>query len=59
MTGPPQVLANLLDQGKADKVEPTSYIFRLFIDLETGDERYREKVNCGMWVGSGMRRDQR
>ena len=55
-TGPPGVLANLLDPEKADKVQPTSYIFRLFINLETGDERYRERVNCGMWVGSGMRK---
>ncbi len=55
-TGPPRVLADLLDPEKADKVEPTAYIFRIFIDLETGDERYREKVNCGMWVGSGMRK---
>jgi hypothetical protein len=55
-TGPPDVLANLLDPEKADTVDPASYIFRLFIDLETGDERYRQKVNCGMWVGSGMRK---
>jgi hypothetical protein len=55
-TGPPSVLADLLDPEKADTVDPTSYIFRLFIDLETGDERYREEVNCGMWVGSGMRK---
>jgi hypothetical protein len=31
-------------------------MFRLFIDLETGDDRYRERVNYGMWVGSGMRK---
>lgn len=24
--------------------------------LETGDQRYAEKVNTGMWVGSGARR---
>ena len=24
--------------------------------METGDERYRDGINCGMWVGSGMRR---
>jgi hypothetical protein len=53
-TGPPAVLADLLDPEKADAVGPASYMFRLFIGLETGDERYREKVNCGMWVGSGM-----
>lgn len=24
--------------------------------METGDVRYRDKVNCGMWIGSGMRK---
>jgi hypothetical protein len=37
-------------------VDPRLYKFRLFVELETGDERYRDKVNCGMWVGSGMRK---
>lgn len=55
-TGPPEVLAQLADPELADKVDPNSYKFRLFIDMETGDERYRDRVNCGMWVGSGMRR---
>ncbi|TVY40614.1 UPF0311 protein [Lachnellula subtilissima] len=55
-TGPPEVLAQLSDPELADKVDPDSYKFRLFIEMETGDERYRDKVNCGMWVGSGMRK---
>ncbi|KAH6710760.1 hypothetical protein BKA61DRAFT_658605 [Leptodontidium sp. MPI-SDFR-AT-0119] len=55
-TGPPEILAQLADPEMADKVDPNSYKFRLFIDMETGDERYRDKVNCGMWVGSGMRK---
>ncbi|PMD27587.1 hypothetical protein NA56DRAFT_139772 [Hyaloscypha hepaticicola] len=55
-TGPPEVLAQLADPELADKVDPNSYKFRLFIDMETGDERYRDRINCGMWVGSGMRR---
>ncbi|TVY20490.1 UPF0311 protein [Lachnellula arida] len=55
-TGPPEVLAQLADPALADKVDPDSYKFRLFIEMETGDERYRDKVNCGMWVGSGMRK---
>ncbi|KAG4438017.1 hypothetical protein IFR05_006518 [Cadophora sp. M221] len=55
-TGPPEILAQLADPELADKVDPNSYKFRLFIDMETGDERYRDKVNCGMWVGSGMRK---
>jgi len=55
-TGSPEVLARLADPELADKVDPSEYKFRLFIDMETGDERYVEKVNCGMWVGSGMRK---
>ncbi|TVY50340.1 UPF0311 protein [Lachnellula cervina] len=55
-TGSPEVLAQLADPELADKVDPSSYKFRLFIEMETGDERYRDKVNCGMWVGSGMRK---
>ncbi|TVY32979.1 UPF0311 protein [Lachnellula occidentalis] len=55
-TGPPEVLAQLADPKLADKVDPDSYKFRLFIEMETGDKRYRDKVNCGMWVGSGVRK---
>ncbi|TGO77891.1 hypothetical protein BELL_0087g00260 [Botrytis elliptica] len=55
-TGPPEVLAQLADPALADQVDPNSYKFRLFIEMETGDERYCSKVNCGMWVGSGMRK---
>jgi hypothetical protein len=55
-TGPPEVLAQLNIPELADQVDPNSYKFRLFIEMETGDDRYREKVNCGMWVGSGMRK---
>ncbi|KAH7409525.1 hypothetical protein BKA64DRAFT_665178 [Cadophora sp. MPI-SDFR-AT-0126] len=55
-TGPPEILAQLADPEQADSVDPNSYKFRLFIDMETGDERYKDKVNCGMWVGSGMRK---
>ncbi len=55
-TGPPEILAALADPDQADSVDPFSYRFRIFIDLETGDERYRNQVNCGMWVGSGMRK---
>ncbi|PBP22130.1 hypothetical protein BUE80_DR006958 [Diplocarpon rosae] len=55
-TGPPGVLAKLADPEQADGIDPRSYKFRLFIEMETGDERYRDHVNCGMWVGSGMRK---
>lgn len=55
-TGPPEILAQLNIPELADLVDPNSYKFRLFIEMETGDVRYRDKVNCGMWVGSGMRK---
>lgn len=55
-TGPPEILAQLADPTVADQIDPNSYKFRLFIEMETGDERYSGKVNCGMWVGSGMRK---
>ncbi len=53
-TGPPEILAQLADPEKAENVDPNSYTFRLFIHMETGDERYKKQVNCGMWVGAGM-----
>ena len=55
-TGPPEILAKLADPEQADTVDPNSYKFRIFIEMETGDERYRDRLNCGMWVGSGMRK---
>lgn len=54
-TGPPEVLTRLLDPVEGDKVSPDEYRFRIFIRLETGDERYKW-VNEGMWIGSGVRR---
>jgi hypothetical protein len=54
--GPAEVLAQLADPEKADSVDPSSYKFRLFLEMETGDARYKDIVNCGMWVGSGMRK---
>ncbi|KAK9794232.1 hypothetical protein SCARD494_05809 [Seiridium cardinale] len=55
-TGPKEVLEALQDPVKADSVDPSTYSFRLFVQMETGDKRYADKVNCGMWVGSGMRK---
>lgn len=55
-TAPPDILEALADPVRADSIPPSAYKFRLFVDLETGDERYRDSVNCGMWVGSGMRK---
>jgi len=56
-TGPAHVLEALADPKRAGSVDPREYSFRLFINLESGDERYADKINYGMWVGSGMRKD--
>lgn len=55
-TGPGEVPAAFSEPQKAGTVDPSSYKFRLFIDLETGDERYRGKINYGMWVCNGIRK---
>lgn len=49
------MLQALLDPETADKVDPRSYCFRLYVEMETGDARYAF-LNTGMWVGSGVRR---
>ncbi|GAB7351220.1 hypothetical protein MBLNU459_g1656t1 [Dothideomycetes sp. NU459] len=54
-TGARAVLEALADPARADGVDPASYSFKLFVEMETGDERYAF-VNTGMWVGSGMRK---
>lgn len=54
--GPREVLEKLFDPEQADDVDPSEYSFRLTVKLETGDERYRDAVNSGMWVGSGARK---
>ncbi|KAI5358456.1 hypothetical protein Slin14017_G107390 [Septoria linicola] len=55
-TGSKEVLEKLFDPDQANAVKPSDYSFRLSIKLETGDERYRDIVNSGLWVGSGARR---
>lgn len=54
-TGSKDVLEKIDDPAQADGVNPSSYKFRLNVELETGDERYAF-VNTIMWVGSGCRR---
>lgn len=54
-TGPKEVMERLFDPEKANGVDPSEYSFRLSIKLETGDERYKDIINSGMWVGSGAR----
>lgn len=54
-TGSRDILEKLQDPAQADTVIPTTYKFRINIELETGDERYAF-VNTCMWIGSGCRR---
>lgn len=49
------MLEALADPERADSVDPATYSFKLFVQMETGDRRY-EGLNTGMWVGSGMRK---
>jgi hypothetical protein len=48
-------LDKLFDPVLANTVKPEEYSFRVTVRLETGDERYRDKLNTGIWVGSGAR----
>jgi hypothetical protein len=54
-TGPREVMERLQDPERADGVDPSEYSFKLSIKLETGDERYRDRLNGGLWIGSGAR----
>lgn len=53
-TGGHEALEKLFDPVAADSVNPADYRFRLYINLETGDERYKH-LNASMWIGSGAR----
>ena len=53
-TGPQDVLAKSA-HSDSPPVDPSSYNFKLFVELETADKRYQERVNNGMWIGSGMK----
>ncbi len=53
-TGDKEVLAKLFNPDLADTVTPEEYKFRLYVHLETGDERYKH-LCTGMWVASGAR----
>ena len=55
-TGSREVLERLFDPEKANDVDASEYSFRLTIKLETGDERYKDNLNTGIWVASGARR---
>ena len=46
-------MERLNDPERASDVDPSEYSFKLSLKLETGDERYKDRVNTGLWVGSG------
>ena len=54
-TGPREVLEKLFDPEQANDVKPSEYSFKIAVKLETGDDRYKDKLNSGMWIGSGAR----
>ena len=54
-TGPREVMERLQDPERADGVDPSEYSFKSSIKLETGDERYKDRLDGGLWIGSGAR----
>lgn len=42
----------LRDPEKADSVDARLVQYRVTLSMKTTDERYAEKVNFGLWVGS-------
>lgn len=53
-TGPVNLLKRMRP-GCQEGVDPRRYQFRVSLRMETADERYAEKVNFGLWVGSGVK----
>lgn len=57
LTGSKDVLDKLNDPNVVDTINPSTYKYRVTLQMETGDERYAF-VNTLVWVGSGCRRNQ-
>ncbi|KAI5305036.1 hypothetical protein KEM56_005462 [Ascosphaera pollenicola] len=55
LTGAKETLEKVQDPSVADTVNPSTYKYRVSIELETGDERFAF-VNNLMWIGTGCRR---
>ncbi|KAI0403907.1 hypothetical protein F4802DRAFT_607850 [Xylaria palmicola] len=51
-TGPPGLMRALRDAEEADTVDARLVQYRVLLSMTTADERYAEKVNFGLWVGS-------
>ncbi|KAI1821410.1 hypothetical protein F4861DRAFT_518859 [Xylaria intraflava] len=51
-TGPPELMRALRDPERAGSVDERLSQYRVTLTMKTTDERYAEKVNFGLWVGS-------
>lgn len=51
-TGPPELMRALQDPEKAASVDPRLIQYRVALSMKTTDERYAERVNFGLWIGS-------
>ncbi|GAP86610.1 putative upf0311 protein [Rosellinia necatrix] len=51
-TGPPELMRVLQDPERDDPVNARLIQYRAILSMKTTDERYAEKVNFGLWVGS-------
>ncbi|KEY68010.1 hypothetical protein S7711_09789 [Stachybotrys chartarum IBT 7711] len=58
LSGPSDILDTLLNPRKPKDIDPRQYGFRMFSTIKTADKRYADIVNCGLWVASGVWRDQ-
>jgi hypothetical protein len=54
LSGPCQILDDLLSSRSPKLIDPRKYGFRMFSTIRTADKRYAEIVNCGLWVASGV-----
>ncbi|KAI0172897.1 hypothetical protein GGR52DRAFT_427796 [Hypoxylon sp. FL1284] len=51
-TGPAEVMKALEQIEEPAQVDPRLCQYRIFITMKTSDERYADKLNSGMWIGS-------
>lgn len=54
LSGASHVLDTLLSPLGGRNVDPRAYSFRMFCTLTTQDHRYIEHLNAGLWVASGI-----
>ncbi|KAH7316654.1 hypothetical protein B0I35DRAFT_260327 [Stachybotrys elegans] len=57
LSGPSDILDALLNPRQPKEIDHRQYGFRMFSTIKTADKRYAEIVNCGLWVASGVWRD--